>query len=466
MRHRRHRKPRRAAALGAFVAAGVAVLGCTPGGAAAPDVVLVSIDTLRADRLGSYGAGRDTSPNIDRLAAEGARFAQAFAPTSWTLPSHVTLLTGMGVFAHRVTALRDRIDSQRRSISQVLSDRGYRTAAFVSAPLLHRAYGFDRGFEIYQNFGVPEDAQTFPPTESMQRESHDDETAERVIDAAIAWLDSEAAHGGRPIFLFVHLWDPHYDYVPPEPYDRFFDPDYRGDLDVHEYELRVEINVLMPPRDLYHLRTLYDGEIRWTDSQLGRLIEALRRRGRFDESIFALVSDHGEEFLEHGRRGHRRTVYDESVRVPWILRFPPRVAAGTVVQSTVSLADVAPTLLDLAGAPPLSESTGRSQLPELAGRKLPEVPVLLSIADITALRGSGWKVVRLGDEAVYFDLRADPAERDGQPAAEAAPERLEQLDRRLAAERAFAAGLRWDRPEAVKLDAATRARLRELGYLD
>ena len=465
MRRPRHRKPGCAAAVGAVLLT-AAALGCTPGGAGAPDVVLVSIDTLRADRIGSYGAGRDTSPNIDRLAAEGARFAAAFAPTSWTLPSHMTLLTGLGIFAHRVSAVAQRLDPQRRTIAQELSDLGYRTAAFVSAPLLHRAYGFDRGFGIYRNFGVPEAAPAFPPTRSQQRASHHDETAEQVIGAAIAWLDSEPVRAGQPVFLFVHLWDPHYDYVPPEPYDRLFDPGYRGDLDVRDYEERIEINALMSPRDLNHLRALYDGEIRWTDSQLGRLVEALRRRGRFDETVFALVSDHGEEFFEHGRRGHKQTVYDESVHVPWILRFPPRIAAGTVVRSTASLADVAPTLLDLAGLPPLADSTGRSQLPELAGRQRPEVPVLLSVEQTTALRGSGWKVAQQGDRAVYFDLRADPAERDGRPAADAAPERLAQLERRLAAEREFAARLSWDGAEPVKLDAATQARLRELGYVE
>ncbi|MFQ5416683.1 MAG: sulfatase [Myxococcota bacterium] len=442
-----------------------ALLGCAASEAERPDIVLISVDTLRADRIGSYGAGRDTSPHIDQFAAEGARFSNVLAPTSWTLPSHVSLLTGMDILVHRVIEPSDRIDPHRRTLGQELAARGYHTAGFVSAPYLHAAYGFDRGFGRYENFGVP-DVVELPPSTSIHDASHADETAPVVIDAAIAWLQGPGAADGRPIFLFVHLWDPHYDYVPPAPYDRIFDTTYRGKLDVRSYEKRIEINAAMPVRDLQHLRALYDGEVRWTDSQIARLTEALRSRGRLDRTVLSIVSDHGEEFFEHGRRGHKRTLFEESVRVPWILRYPPAVSPGTVIASTVSLADVAPTLLDLAGFPSLAEATGRSLAPELSGSERPDRPVLLHVNQLFALRGAGWKVVAGGGQPLFYDLRRDPGEMAPQPAEDAAPKRLAELHRRIAAERSAAAALVWDRPRDVKLDDATRARLRELGYLD
>jgi arylsulfatase A-like enzyme len=182
--------------------------------------------------------------------------------------------------------------------------------------------------------------------------------------------------------------------------------------------------------------------------------------------VLTVVSDHGEEFFEHGRRGHSHTLFEESVRIPWILRYPPRVEPGTVVAATVSLADVAPTLLDLAGLAPLPEATGRSQVPELTGEERPERPVLLHVKQRFALRGTGWKVILEGDDARYYDLRADPGETAGQAASEVAPERLAELRRRIADDRALAARLPWGRRGKVELDAATRERLRVLGYLD
>jgi arylsulfatase A-like enzyme len=445
--------------------AALAALACAPA-ARSPNLVLVSIDSLRADGLGAYGAQNPTSPAIDALAAEGARFENAFAPTSWTLPSHVTLFTGLPIPSHRVDAPHRRIDRARHLLAEHLARHGYRTAGFVSSPFLQSAYGFGRGFEVYRNFQKVKEEQV-PPSRSTRDGSHGDETAAEVIDAALAWLGGQPK-GGPPWFLFVHLWDVHYDYIPPAPYDRLFDPDYEGDLDPRRYEYNDAISAALPERERRHLRALYDGEIRWTDSQLGRLLEALRERERHERIVIALLADHGDEFFEHGKKGHYKTLFDESVQVPWIVRSPGLVPAGTRVEAVAGLDDVAPTLLAVAGLPPLPEATGRDLSPGLAGKSVPARASLLTLRNAMALRGLGWKVLidtRTG-AAVYYDLVADRGEQRPARAQDVAPERLAAALARLRQSTAYAETLAWEGDGEVELDPETRARLRELGYIE
>jgi len=464
---RHHRGRRSASALAATFL--LAAAGC----AAEPDsspprIVLISIDSLRADRLGSYGAERETSPAIDALAAEGARFRHAVAPTSWTLPSHVTLFTGLPIPAHRVRTVKDRIDPHRQLLARHLADLGYRTAAFVSAPFLHRAYGFDRGFEIYDNFPKVE-SDAVPPPRELHDESHAQETAPEVVDAALRWLTDRPVGGEEPWLLFVHLWDVHYDYIPPAPYDAMFDPDYQGSLDVRNFERNPAISPDMDPRDLEHLRARYDGEIRWLDSQLARLFDALRAREPEERILVALVADHGDEFFEHGSKGHMKALYEESVRVPWIVRYPGVVPAGEVIEGVAGLDDVAPTLLGLAGLPPLPEATGQDLSAALIEGEAVNGTELLTLGGQVALRGPGWKVhlEQSTGYAVYYDLAADPGEQAPQPARRAAPEKLEALADRLREATGHAARLDWsDEKEAVELDERTRQRLRSLGYTE
>jgi arylsulfatase A-like enzyme len=434
-----------------------------------PNLILVSIDSLRADRVGAYGAERDTSPAIDRLAAEGGLFETVMAPTSWTLPSHVTLLTGLSVPVHGVAEPRDRLDDRRTTLAQHLSANGYRTAGFVSAPFLHRAYGFARGFERYANFGVTDGSVSAPDNLQIVG-SHGDQTAQQVIDAAIAWLTETPSDDDAPFFLFVHLWDPHYDYIPPPPYATLFDPDYEGDLEVRNYELNRAIDADIPARDLQHLRALYDGEIRWTDSQLDRLLGALEGRGGVEGTIVSLTADHGEEFFEHGKKGHRKTLFEESVRVPWIVRFPGRVSPGTRIGGVASLEDVAPTLLDLMGVAPLPEATGRSLAGFLTGQMegAPETPVLLNHVRWTAMRGSNWKLLVdvNGRAARMYDLDSDPRELRPLTGARVDAGRLRALERRMARDSEIHRGMQWGEPAEVDIDGATRERLRELGYIE
>lgn len=162
-------------------------------------------------------------------------------------------------------------------------------------------------------------------------------------------LLDEALDRGCPCFLFLHYWDVHFDYQPPPPYDTLFDPDYRGPVDGRDYAYDPAIHPDMDPRGLEHIVALYDGEIRWVDHHLGLLFEALRQRGRFDESLIAVTSDHGDEFFEHGEKGHRNNLFDSTLRVPLVIKYPKQQHAGTRVAGTVGLGDIAPTLLAAAG---------------------------------------------------------------------------------------------------------------------
>ena len=432
--------------------------------------MLVSIDSLRADRVGCYGAGRDTSfsigrdtsPHLDALCRRGLRFTNAVAPTSWTLPSHVTLLTGQPIPVHRVVHPEARIDPARRLLAEHLHAQGYHTAGFVSAPFLHRSFGFARGFDRWHNFGAGGE----PPSDEAHAASHRDETAPQVIAAALDWL-AEQPPDGPPWFLFVHLWDVHYDFAPPPPYDTMFDPDYAGSIDGKDFQSNPAVHAGMAQGDLDHLRALYDGEVRWLDSQLARLLDTLRAREPTERIILALVADHGDEFFEHGQKGHYHNLYETSVHVPFLLVDPGRLAPG-LFRGVVGLDDVAPTLLGMAGLPPLPEALGRDLTPWLEADDAPEAPRLLTLRQTRGLRGDGWKVLEdvATGYAAYYDLDADPGEHQAKPARRVAPERLQQLeDAQTAAERE-AEHLPWTGGVEGGLSPDLEERLRELGYLD
>jgi len=434
--------------------------GCREEGS--PNLVLISIDSLRSDRLGCYGAEHDTSPAIDGLAAGGARFETALAPTSWTLPSHVTMFTGLSIAAHGVNAPKRRIDASRTLLAEHLARAGYDTAGFVSAPYLARAFGFARGFSVYTNFVSGKTA----ANRQWMREAETDETAPQVIGAALEWLEGRKS-SEAPFFLFVHLWDVHYDYIPPEPYDTIFDPDYRGEVDARNFFHNEKINADLSARDHRHLRALYDGEIRWLDSQLEALLDALGENSDSGPTLIALVSDHGDEFFEHGNKGHRRTLFEESVRVPWILRHPGVIRPGTPIGGVASREDLAPTLLGLLGAPPLPEATGRDLSEQVKSGSAPEeVPVLLNLEKTAALRGLDWKVIRWGDGSPpsYYDLSEDPDEQSPMPASEFAPHRLKALKQRMIAELTRAKTMPRKGSKPVELSPEMRRKLTALGY--
>ncbi len=309
-----------------------------------PNILLISIDSLRRDHVGSYGYQRPTTPHLDKLAREGVRFDAAVSPTSWTLPSHVTLLTALPIRVHQVHVSSQRFTKQVLTLTEVLSQEGYATAGIVRGSYLDAGYGFAQGFDHYDDYTVLNRDRTKPDGNA---------TSPISLRLANEWLDSWAAsERPQPFFLFLHTWDVHFPYAPPHPYDTMFDPHYEGDIVASPYMRNRRINPWMDPRDLEHVIALYDGEIRYTDDHLGRLFDSLQRLGVFDDTIIVVTSDHGDEFFEHGKKGHGQNLFDDVLRVPLVMRYPSKIPAGRVVKGQVRLMDVAPTILGLAGIEP------------------------------------------------------------------------------------------------------------------
>jgi len=303
------------------------------GGGAPRGVLLISIDTLRRDRLGCYGSPRRVSPEIDRLARDAALFETCIAPSSWTLPSHVSMHTGLDPSMHRVTGDEKRLGASRLTTAELLRRAGFATAGFVTHYYVSGDYGLDRGFESF----------TY----------HQELPAAAMCERAGDWI---AAHDDRPFFCFLHLFDPHWDYEPPAPYLEVVGGraarDYRGPVDGRFDPLQPWIDpaTVIAPADFAHALDLYDGEIAAVDAALGRLFARLDELGLAERTLVIVTSDHGEEFRDHGSFGHGHSLYEETVRVPLVVRAPgagARVAGGG--RDAAATIDIAPTIVAWAG---------------------------------------------------------------------------------------------------------------------
>ncbi len=332
------------------------------------NVLIISLDTLRADHLQTYGYRRPTAPNIDALARAGAVFTQAIATANWTLPTHASMLTGLLPPKHRVETKNDRLNDARATLGQELTARGYRSVGYVSNPFLDARYGYARGFDewrqprdfVFEKAG--EQAGSIsgyrPPQPFVRTEDYFvDQTSPQVLDLALDFLEGHAALDD-PFCLFLHFNDVHSDYIPPAPYDRSYTDGYDGALNVENYPHNESVYPGMPTEDLEYVRALYDGEISWVDEHLGRLFATLERLGFADDTLVVLTADHGEGFLERGKKEHHYGVYRELVHVPLIVRFPGRVAAGQRIESLASQVDIGPTILGLLGIDGLPEADG------------------------------------------------------------------------------------------------------------
>ena len=298
-----------------------------PAGGDKPDLVLISVDTLRADHLGAWGYERDTSPHLDALAARGQRFANARSPSPWTLPSHATMLTGL--LPHEHGAVDDGMQlADVPRLPEVLGEQGYVTGGFVTSLFVGAQFGMDRGFDHFDDFGIRTKAANLK----------DEVQAEEVVDSALLWVEE---HLGESVFLFVHLYDAHYPYDAPYPYDSRFD-EAGNDIEYRKYfyYLRRPLS----EQQMSHQVAQYDEEIAYVDEQLGRLFEAFEDR----DVVFVVTADHGEEFGERGSWGHGHTLYPEQLHVPLIVSGHG-VDAG-VVEQAVGSQDIAPTMAALGGA--------------------------------------------------------------------------------------------------------------------
>ncbi len=367
-----------------------------------PNVLLISIDSLRADHVGCYGYGRNTTPTLDSLAAIGTVFTNAVAQSSWTLPSHVSLLTGMYSKTHGVSTVREGLGVDAVTLAERMRSAGYTTAAFVSGHLMLPLYGMDQGFDLYDASCV----------HTTPEERHTDITSPCLQERVSKWLSD---CGDAPFFLFVHYWDVHFDYAPPVPFDTLFDPGYRGQLDGSDFAHNENISPDMPPRDLEHLVALYDGEVAYTDMHIGMLMHELRSHGLDNRTLVVVTSDHGDEFFEHGGKGHGHTLFQELIRVPLIWVEPGRTGAVPTVEDVVELVDVAPSVLKYVGLGSGALGEGRSLGSFLSDR--PDGP---GVAFSEVRRGDYLKAVVSRDAklvesveagtTVLYDLRNDPGE--------------------------------------------------------
>ncbi|MGH7822386.1 MAG: sulfatase [Candidatus Binatia bacterium] len=457
---------------------GLALGACQP--ATPPNVVVISIDSLRADHVGAYGYARPTTPVIDRFAAEGVVFEHAFSTTSWTLPAHVALFTGMDDLSHTVVHDLHAFPKEVPVLTDALREEGYFTIGYFSGPYLNPGFGFDRGFDEYHDCTSYGRAAKEPGRQNRLRDgelaaSHRDVTNPIVLDEVTRRIGRGLP---QPFFLFIHLWDVHFDYVPPERYWRLFDPGYDGDFTGRNFALSGDFHAKMRYRDFRHAVALYDGEIRYTDDTIGTIVEEMRERGLLANTVVVILSDHGDEFLEHGGKGHRRTLFDEVVRIPLILWYPGRLEPMRR-RDLASIADVAPTVLDLVGLPAgRLGATGRSLLNDAGPPRslLLELEVPQYGVRQVALRSRDGKLIHhhaslfKRERWEGYDLLADPAELaplgEGEPAFAAVGGMLEELRVAEGAARERGERIAAASPVATpRVDAGTMDQLKALGYV-
>lgn len=320
-----------------------------------PNVLIYMIDTLRADHLGCYGYDRPTSPEIDRFAKEATLFTEAQAQSPWTRPSVASVFTGLYPQVHAVNGRDDALPQEAVPVAELLYDAGYETAAVITNGNVNKKFGFARGFESFT--WLRERAQT--------AEVH--ELSDRVNEKTFAWLERRDPE--RPFFLYLHTTDPHGPYTPRSPYRERFapaatDPELGSNARISELG-RPDGPV--DPEILQSVVGLYDAEIAFNDAAFGALVEKLRELDLYDSTLIMLLSDHGEEFKEHGRMAHGKSLFDEQLSVPLIVRFPDGRAQGERIAGTARQVDVLPTILDYVGETISQSVQGRSLLPLVAG---------------------------------------------------------------------------------------------------
>lgn len=419
-----------------------------------PNVVIVLVDTLRADHLGSYGHPGGFTPYLDGFAARGVRYAQAYASSTWTLPSVASLFTSRWPSQHGVVNLASVLPAAERTLAEILHERGWATAGFLATRSLPAAGGWAQGFEVWE--------ETITPAQLKG-------SAQQVTERAWAWLDARARDDHRPVLLYLHYMEPHFPYDPlPELLQRVEAP--RGlTADQRDARLgRFLTHALEEgggrPEDMDVVRDYYLAEVASFDVGMRQLVEGLTARGILPNAVLVFTADHGEEFYEHGNVGHGLDLHNETLQVPLVVSGPG--IAPAVVNEAVSLVDVGPSLLEQVGLPaeprfdgrPLARALpARTAYAELLSTAAGKVP-----AQTHAVVGDLRKLIASpGGAEAFFDLRRDPGERDPNALDPAARTALrETLDGYRARTRGTAGSA-----ERRELDEATRERLRALGYV-
>jgi arylsulfatase A-like enzyme len=411
-----------------------------------PNVIVVLIDTLRADHLGCYGYGKETSPAIDAFAKDASLFERAFAQSSWTKPSVASLLTGLLPRSHTANRREDALPGEALTLAERLGALGYRTAGFVTNTNVAAEFGFAQGFETYELLLDADERLGYA-------------RAEVLVDRALALLEER---GEEPFFLYLHFTDPH------DPYT--FTPGGKESVGSTDFMEALEAGEIpSDARTREKLLELYDEKIRYLDRELGRLFDDLRKMELYRDSLIVLVSDHGEEFEEHGWWRHGKTLYQEQLHIPFLVKWPEGAAAGRRLQNAVQQVDLVPTVLDFLGEPLPRDLPGRSlyRLVESAGTFDPVVSSYLHSdgREVESVVYRGQKLVRTlvydreAPPFALFDLANDGGETKNllemqRPAFDF----LDSLLRRPVEGPELAAV-----PAAI--DEATRRRLEALGYI-
>ena len=415
----------------------LALLGAlqlAPAAPGKPNVLLITLDTTRADRLGAYGYKAAATPNLDRLAREGVRFDDATAQGPLTGPAHAAIMTGhypgrLGIKDNASTP----VPESATTLAEALKAAGYRTGAFIGAFVLDRSYGFGQGFD---RFDSAFDGYRHENKAQVQRR------ARQVIDPAIAWIKSGLDKGvtRAPFFAWVHLYDPHTPYDAPAPFGARF------------------------------AARAYDGELAYVDNEIGRLLAALKQAGYSENTIVMAIGDHGEALGDHGEDEHGVFLYEAVTRIPWIVRLPGAERGGTAIAEQVRAIDLLPTVLEAAGVRHDARVDGESLVPLMRGRARRDPPsayletwypqLHFGWSRLRALRVGEWKYIDAPKPELY-DLRTDRAERRNVigERSNVAARMASEID---AVEKSFGPAATAAPPQP---DAETVARLRSLGYV-
>ena len=423
-----------------FLALG-GLVACSPGATPRPSVILISIDTLRADHVGAYGYERDTTPFLDRFAEQSLLFERAFTPASWTLTAHATMLTGLQPDEHGILADGLAFSPETPLLAERLQAVGYRTLGLFFRGWINEERGFGRGFDVFQNH----------------------RNAEEAGAHLLSLLPQES--GGPPLFLFLHLFDVHSQpfkpdssivYDSPEPHrNRFVAPD-AAPLPELPSQVLWETEGLLDPEQREHLVALYDGAIHYVDTRLEQWFSELERRGLLENALVIVTADHGEALGQrangrlHGHGGY----YQEGLHVPLIVRLPDGSRAGERIQAPVQLGDLVPTILEVCGLAPDARLGGLS-----LREALPEDRIIDGARGSSryALRWPEKYVDNGGGRVLHTDLSRDPLERANREVDAA---RLQSLVER-------ARGERGPHPAPIPMGARSLAeeqQLRDLGY--
>jgi arylsulfatase A-like enzyme len=410
--------------LAAALLAALALVSC--GGGEQPlNVIIIGVDTLRPDHLGCYGYRRETSPVVDRLAAGGVLFENVISQSPWTSPSFASVFTSLYPTQTGLVSVGTTMRTTFPTLGSLLQESGYATGAIINAAVLKPEFGTARGFDYY--YMTPETGRI----------------ADGTTRDALAWIDS--VPGGQPFFLFAHYYDPHEPYAPPAPYATFFEETYSGHIGntfvLHDHFPDVKGMNFAPlaaltDADWDHIRALYDGEIRFTDTAIGALLDGLRERRLEAKTLVVFLSDHGEEFYEHEGFGHGHELYGEVIRVPLILRLPETLPRGLRVKRQVRLIDVMPTVLEVLGIESGGHMEGESLLGHIEGSREDEpgggrlfesgtayTEGMLRGPEKKSVTAYPYKIIYNQDTAgeMLFNIASDPGEREDLAAAETEP---------------------------------------------